>query len=129
METLIRCHIMRHLIWVCTVCLCTPFRVSRQQWVRLERLAKVKISLHCCYFCLCCSHELHLCTRNKPTKPGTCQQPHNFNGVGGKVTFKFLQANEYSQTNFLTHLGTSNSALCFSYAPSPAKLSIYSRPY
>ena len=24
---------MQHLIWVCTVCLCTPFRVSRQ-WVQ-----------------------------------------------------------------------------------------------
>ena len=33
METLIRRHIMWRLIWVCTVCLCTPFRVSRQQRV------------------------------------------------------------------------------------------------
>ena len=35
METLIRCRIMRRLIWVCTVYLCTPFRVFQQQWVKM----------------------------------------------------------------------------------------------
>ena len=34
METLIRHHILWHLIWVCIVCLCTPFRVSQKQWVK-----------------------------------------------------------------------------------------------
>ena len=35
-ETLIRCHMMRRLIWVYTVWLCTPFRASRQQWVNWQ---------------------------------------------------------------------------------------------
>ena len=33
---------MQHLIWVCTVCLCTPFRVSPQQWVKLVVASKCR---------------------------------------------------------------------------------------
>ena len=31
-ETLIKCHILQHLIWVCTVCQLPFLRVSRLQW-------------------------------------------------------------------------------------------------
>ena len=41
-QTQIRHRIMRHLIWVCTVCLCTPFRVSQQQWVKHLGLSVTK---------------------------------------------------------------------------------------
>ena len=36
-ETLIRRHILRHLIWVCTVCQLPFLWVSRLQWVKMVR--------------------------------------------------------------------------------------------